>query len=130
MYELMANTILETLNKDNILEKLKQIDYLKETLNNVKMERNYDVTEIQKRADIISDFCEKLQQKNNEINSKELEGKIKEMLQIIINEYEEKSKKILEYEKNHEGEAISKMRYENYTVTYENAIRNKEKLNL
>lgn len=123
MYQLMSNAIVETLNKDNIPEKLKQIDYLKENLNNVKMERNYDVTEIQKRADIISDFCEKLQQKNNEINSKELEGKIKEMLQIIINEYEEKSKKILEYEKNHEGEAISKMRYENYTTIYKNAMK-------
>lgn len=129
MYELMANSIVETLNKNNIQEKIKQINYLKDTLNNVKMERNYDVTEIQKRADIIIELCDNLSKKNEEMKSEELDEKIKELLQIIIDEYPEKSKKILEYDRNHEGKAVSKIRYENYTSTYKKAVKNKEKIN-
>lgn len=128
MYELMANSIVETLNKDNIQEKIKQLEYLKNTLNTVKMERNYDVTEIQKRADTIIDLYDNLSKKNQEIKNKELEEKIKELLQIIIDEYPEKSKKVLEYDRNHEGKAVSKMRYENYTSTYKKAVKDKEKL--
>ena len=85
------------------------------------MERTYEVVEIQKRADIILDFSEKLIDKSEELNNKELLEQAKELLKIIENEYKKHSNIILDYIKNRESKGIVNLRYDTYKTTYESA---------
>lgn len=118
MYQILGNTIIETLTDENIDIKIEQLDYLINTLKTVKMDRTYDVEEIEDRADILLELYENIKEKADKLDNKELEEKGKEFLQIIVDEYPEKSQIIQDYEKNQIGKVIANMKYENYTALY------------
>ena len=123
MYEIMGNTIIEIMNNNNIDKELKNIEFLKESFKNIKIERRYDISAIQRRADIIMDISEKLLDKSKELDNDKLKEEAYDLLDILVVEYDENSKAFLEYDKNQEGKTISNMRYQSYTASYEKAKR-------
>ena len=106
MYKLLSDSIIQNNNKTDL-------EFLTKTLKKVKAERKYEINQLETRSDIIINLYEKT--KNKE------ELKDKELLNIIIEEYPEYSKCILEYPKNLEGKTISDIKYKNYTQNYERA---------
>ena len=106
MYKLLSDSIIQNNNKTDL-------EFLVKTLKQVKVERKYEINQLESRSDIIINLYEKT--KNKE------ELKDKELLNIIIKEYPEYSKCILEYPKNLEGKTISDIKYKNYTQNYERA---------
>lgn len=127
MYEIMSNTIIENMNSENLNENIDNIEFLKNTLTNIKRDRTYEVSTIQDRADIILDFSEKLIEKSEELGDTRLKEEAKELLEILENEYEENSNIILDYIKNGESRGIANLRYDTYKITYERAKRLIEK---
>lgn len=117
MYEIMKDTILETINTENINQKIEDIEFLKNTIKNVKRDRKYDINEIQKKADIILEFSSQLIEKSNELKNDELKQQAIDLLNILIDEYKENSKIFLEYDKNQQGKTISNMKFETYKST-------------
>ena len=106
MYKLLSDSIIQNNNKTDL-------EFLIKTLKQVKVERKYEINQLESRSDIIINLYEKT--KNKE------ELKDKELLNIIIKEYPEYSKCILEYTKNLEGKTMSDIKYKNYTQNYERA---------
>ena len=121
MYEIMSNTIIKNINGENLNENIDNIEFLKDTLINIKRDRTYDVSNIQDKADIILDFSEKLIEKSEELGDTRLKEEAKELLEILENEYEENSNIILDYIKNGESRGIANLRYDTYKLTYEKA---------
>lgn len=119
MYEIMSNAIIENLTYYNIEKNIEDIKFLKEVLKNIKQERRYDVSQIQQRANIIVNFSEKLIDKSKQLNNEDIKNEAKDLLNIFINEYEEKSNIILDYIKNRESKGIANLRYDTYKLTYE-----------
>ena len=106
MYKLLSDSIIVNNNKTDL-------EFLTKTLKKTKVERKYEINQLETRSDIIINLYEKT--KNKE------ELKNKELLNIIIEEYPEYSKYILEYSKNLEGKTISDIKYKNYMQNYERA---------
>ena len=127
MYEILSNNILKSINEVNVEDKINDIKFLKNTLQNVEMERKYDVGEIQKRADIIVNFAEGLINKSEELKNVELKNEANEIVNILLNEYKEKAKLILEYTKNGEMFTIANMRHDTYIETVTRAKKIIEK---
>ena len=106
MYEIMVNQIIKN---DNQTEDTK---YLIDIWKNVEIERPYEIRILQYRGEIMLNLAENL-------SDKELS---KQILEIIINEYPENSKIILDYRKNRETELVCRYKYGYYTDTYQKAI--------
>lgn len=122
MYEIMGDSIVETLNSDNVYEKIEDLKYLEKALKDIEQERKYDVSQIQKRADIILNISEKLLNKAKELQNEELKKETHNLLEIIVNEYTEKNEIILDFVRNGEGEAIANMKHDSYERIYIKAI--------
>ena len=108
MYEIMSNQIA----KD---PKIEDIDYLINVWKTIPKERKYEISPIQKRAEIMLEFAEKLIEKTEQTN------RTKEILEIIQEEYEPNREIILDYSKNREVESITKFKEEYYTNVYKKA---------
>ena len=108
MYEIMSNQIV----KD---PKTEDIDYLINVWKTIPKERKYEISPIQKRAEIMLEFAEKLIEKPEQTN------RTKEILEIIQEEYEPNREIILDYRKNREVESITKFKEEYYTNVYKKA---------
>ncbi len=122
MYDIMSNQIIE--NIDNNKVNIEDIEFLVDVWKNVKPERKYDISIIQKRAEIMLDLAENLLDKSENI---EIKNMAFEILEIIKEEYKENITAVLEYEKNSLGKAISKFKYEVYTNIYDDAVNLLEK---
>lgn len=122
MYEIMCNQIVEDINNNKV--NVEDIKYIVDVWKNIKAERKYDVSIIQKRADIMLDLAENLLDKSENI---ELKNIAYEILEIIEKEYKDNVYAVLEYEKNSLGRTIAKYKYENYTNVYNKAINLLEK---
>ena len=105
MYEIMVNQVIKN---DNKTEDAK---YLIDIWKNIAIERPYDIRILQYRGEIMLNLAENLQ-------DKELS---KQILELIINEYPENSKIILDYRKNRETELVCRYKYGYYTDTYKKA---------
>ena len=121
MYEIMCNQIIKDINSEE------DIQFLIDTWKNIKRERTYEIEPIQKRAEIMLKFSEELIEKSEELNDSKLKEKAQEILEIIIQEYEENNLIILDYRRNREAETITKYKYEYYTDVYEDALELIEK---
>ena len=122
MYDIMCNQIIEDINNNKI--NIEDIEFLVDVWKNIKTERKYDVSIIQKRADIMLDLAESLLDKSENIEVKNMAF---EILELIKTEYKENITAVLEYEKNSLGKAISKFKYEAYTNIYDDAVNLLEK---
>lgn len=122
MYEIMCDQIVKDINSQNLDEQIENISYLIDTWKNIKNERKYDIVRTQKRAEIMYDFAKNLYEKEKKIESKELENKVANILEIIIREYPENAKIILDYKRNREIESITKFKYGYYTDVYKKAV--------
>lgn len=120
MYEIMCNQIKKDVN-------LEDIEYLIDIWKNIKRERTYDIIQIQKRAEIMIDFSKYLIENAEETKNEEMKTKAKEILKIIVEEYEPNKKIILDYKRNREIESITKFKEQNYTKIYKEAIKLLEK---
>ena len=105
MYEIMVNQVIKNDNKT------KDTKYLINIWQNIAIERPYDIRILQYRGEIMLNLAENLQ-------DKELS---KQILELIINEYPENSKIILDYRKNRETELVCRYKYGYYTDTYKKA---------
>ena len=121
MYEIMCNQIIKDINSEE------DIQFLIDTWKNIKRERTYEIEPIQKRAEIMLKFSEELIEKSEELNDSKLKETAQEILEIIIQEYEENNLIILDYRRNREAETITKYKYEYYTDVYEDALELIEK---
>lgn len=106
MYEIMVNQIIKDENqKENV-------KFLIDTWKNVLIERPYDIRILQYRGEIMLNLAENIVDKDLS----------KQILEIIIVEYPENSKIILDYRKNRETELVCRFKYGYYTDTYKKAI--------
>lgn len=116
MYEIMTNKILCN-------PQIEDIDYIINTWKTIKMERKYELIEIQKRAEIMLEFSKGLIKKADESGNIELKDKAKEILEILKEEYNPNAKRILDYRKNGEIESITKYKYGYYKNVYKEAVK-------
>lgn len=110
LYEIFGNT-LEKIDDENV--KKQYVDFMVDFLQKYKVERIHDSVILKNRADAIIQIYEKSGLKTDEA---------KKLLKIVIDEYDETAKGILEYEKNMSSKTISKMRFEIYISSYEKAL--------
>ena len=127
MYEILADNIIKSLDSNNINERIKDIEFLKQVMQNVKIERKYEVSSIQERADIITNLAEGLINKAEELKSEKLRNEAIEILNILLNEYKENASVILDYSKNGEMLVIAEMRHDTYIETVKRAKKLIEK---
>lgn len=118
IYEIICNHILNNIDKVDENKTLEEIDFLINTWKNVENERKYDSAKIQRRADIIIDFAENLNKKDDK-----LKQKAREIANIMIEKYKENNNIILNYTKNQEQEGIANLNYQSYYQTYLKALK-------
>lgn len=104
MYEVMGKIIQRDCCKDDV-------DFLVGTLKNIKLERNYEVSEITKRAEILIAIYKNTDDKSEKLGTEKL-------LEIVVNEYPKYNKNIQQYQRNLEGKTIADIKYKNYAQTY------------
>ena len=122
MYEIGSRSIINTINKENIDDKIKDIEFFINIWENVPRDRTYEVTELQKRTEIFLAFAENLIQKSKEMQNNKLIDCAEKILDIIYKEYDENIEKVFDYNKNLEGEKINEYRIEFYKNVYREAI--------
>ncbi len=113
MYEIMSNEIIN----NSAARTEENIRYLVDTWKNTNLERKYEITTIQKRAEIMLELSENLYEDEN------LKTYAKEIAQIIVEEYSEYKDIITDYIKNGETKKVTEYKYEYYTETYNKAMK-------
>lgn len=113
MYEIMSNEIIN--NSEARTEE--NIEYLIDIWKNIEPERKYEITTIQKRAEIMLELSENLYEDEN------LKNYAKEIAKIIVEEYSKYKDIITDYIKNGEAKKVTEYKYEYYTDTYNKAIK-------
>lgn len=122
MYEIMSNQIINDFNDGNIDRAKSNIDYLINILNNINIETCYDIESIQKRADILLNLSENLNQQYEETKDNYFKIKTEEVVSIIKEDYKKYKDKAYNFEKSQFDELITKYKIEFYDRTYNDAL--------
>ena len=122
MYEIGSRSIINSINAENIDNKIKDIEFFIDIWKNVPRDRAYAVIELQKRTEIFLAFAESIIQKSEELQNEKILDCAEKVLNIICKEYDENIEKVFDYNKNLEGEKINEFRTEFYKNAYKKAI--------
>ena len=122
MYEIMSNQIIKDFNNGNIDRAKTNIDYLINVLNNVKMERIYEIESIQKRSEILLNLSQSLDTLYKETQDDYYKSTMEKVIDIIKKDYEKYRYKAYDFEKSQFDELITQYKIEFYDRTYNDAL--------
>ena len=122
MYEIMSNQIIKDFNNGNIDRAKTNIDYLINVLNNVKVERIYEIESIQKRSEILLNLSQSLDTLYKETQDNYYKSTIEKVIDIIKKDYEKYRYKAYDFEKSQFDELITQYKIEFYDRTYSDAL--------
>ncbi len=122
MYEIMSNQIIKDFNNGNIDRAKTNIDYLINVLNNVKVERIYEIESIQKRSEILLNLSQSLDTLYKETQDDYYKSTMEKVIDIIKKDYEKYRYKAYDFEKSQFDELITQYKIEFYDRTYNDAL--------
>lgn len=122
MYEIISNQIIKDFNNGNIDRAKTNIDYLINVLNNVKVERIYEIESIQKRSEILLNLSKSLDTLYKEAQDDYYKSTMEKVIDIIKKDYEKYRYKAYDFEKSQFDELITQYKIEFYDRTYSDAL--------
>ena len=122
MYEIMSNQIIKDFNNGNIDRAKTNIDYLINVLNNVKVERIYEIESIQKRSEILLNLSQSLDTLYKETQDDYYKSTMEKVIDIIKKDYEKYRYEAYDFEKSQFDELITQYKIEFYDRTYNDAL--------
>ena len=122
MYEIISNQIIKDFNNGNIDRAKTNIDYLINVLNNVKVERIYEIESIQKRSEILLNLSKSLDTLYKEAQDDYYKSTMEKVIDIIKKDYEKYRYKAYDFEKSQFDELITQYKIEFYDRTYNDAL--------